>query len=360
MQISPFRLPIQPIACERARSTLEGGEAVSDGLLATSESLRSPRADRTLRHAILLGAVALLAATATAEAAKVYRWTDARGVTHYGDRPPESATARVEVMPFRAEAGAIAALRIENDDGRYLAWADNRLSGPIEVMLHFSRSDNVVATPALPARATVAAGGSSLVAVLSAAEPGRGGDFELRMDSLPGNPSARPQDVEYLLPLKQPSFRIDQGYGGQFSHEDEQNRYAIDLAADVGTPVLAAREGTVMQVESNFDRAGLSLEKFGGRANFVRILHEDGAMSLYAHLKADGALVRVGQRVRAGQQIGLSGNTGFTTGPHLHFAVQVNRGMRLESLPFKMVGPAGPLRIAGGPHDSGVGTAPGK
>ncbi|MDQ3269401.1 MAG: M23 family metallopeptidase [Pseudomonadota bacterium] len=298
-----------------------------------------------------------MAAAPAADAAKVYRWTDAQGVTHYGDRPPESA-AKVKMIPVRAEPGSIAGLRIENDGGRYLAWADNRLSGPIEVMLHFSRSDNVVAVPALPARATVAAGGSSLVAVLSAAEPGRSGDFGLRMDSLPGDPSARPRDVEYLLPLRQPTFRIDQGYGGQFSHEDEQNRYAIDLAADVGTPVLAAREGTVMQVESNFDRAGLSLEKFGGRANFVRILHDDGAMSLYAHLKADGALVRVGQRVRAGQQIGLSGNTGFTTGPHLHFAVQVNRGMRLQSLPFKMVGPAGPLRIAGAPRDGGIAQTP--
>jgi len=61
-------------------------------------------------------------------------------------------------------------------------------------------------------------------------------------------------------------------------------------------------------------------------------------MGLYAHLRPEGVLVRVGQRVRQGQQIGLSGNTGFTSGPHLHFAVQVNRGMNLVAIPFRMPG----------------------
>jgi murein DD-endopeptidase MepM/ murein hydrolase activator NlpD len=100
-----------------------------------------------------------------------------------------------------------------------------------------------------------------------------------------------------------------------------------------------------MQVESDFDKAGLDLEKYGGRANYVRILHDDGTMALYAHLREEGVLVRVGQRVRAGQRIGLSGNTGFTSGPHLHFALQVNRGMRLVSVPFRMIGPDGYLSL---------------
>jgi murein DD-endopeptidase MepM/ murein hydrolase activator NlpD len=160
---------------------------------------------------------------------------------------------------------------------------------------------------------------------------------------VPGDPNARPRDVQYLMPLRQPRQRIDQGYGGSFSHNDPQNYYAVDFAAPIGTPVLAARAGTVMEIESDFDKAGLNLEKFGGRANFVRILHDDGTMGLYAHLQENGVLVRVGQRVRAGQQIGSSGNTGFTTGPHLHFVVQVNRGMRLESIPFQMAGPQGAL-----------------
>ena len=50
--------------------------------------------------------------------------------------------------------------------------------------------------------------------------------------------------------------------------------------------------------------------------------------------------VRAGQTVNAGQRIGLSGNTGFSTRPHLHFAVQVNRGMQLVSIPFRMRGVA--------------------
>jgi murein DD-endopeptidase MepM/ murein hydrolase activator NlpD len=292
-----------------------------------------------------IATLVLLAATAGVEASRVYRWTDRNGVTHYGDRPPDAGAANLRVIPVRAEPGAIVRLRVESQDGQYMAWADNALAGPIEVMLHFNRRSNVRGTPALPARATVPARNSALVSRLTLDDAGRGGEFELRLDSVPGDPSAKPRDVEYRLPLRLASSRVDQGFGGRFSHDDPQNLYAVDFAAPEGTAVLAARDGVVMQVESNFDRAGLDREKYGGRANFVRIVHDDGTMALYAHLKPEGVLVRVGQQVRAGQQIGMSGNTGFTTGPHLHFVVQVNRGMRLVSIPFRMAGPGGPLRL---------------
>ena len=283
-----------------------------------------------------------------AHAAKIYRWTDDAGVTQYGDQPPMAEAVPVTVIPVEYEPGAIAQLRVENQGSRYLAWAENRLPGPIEVQLRFQAQDNIAGRPALPTRTLLAPRSSVVVTQLAASDPTRSGRFELRMDSVPGDPTARPRDVEYRLPLEQYRIRIDQGYGGGFSHNDPANRYAIDFAADEGTAVLAAREGVVMQVESDFQRAGLDREAYGGRANFVRILHDDGSMALYAHLQPEGAYVRVGQRVRTGQQIGLSGNTGFTTGPHLHFAVQVNRGMRLESIPFRMNGPTGPLRIDDG------------
>lgn len=301
----------------------------------------------------------LLTLAQEAQAGQVYRWTDADGITHYGDQPPRRADAEVSTIPVFVEPAAIARMRIEPVGDGYQVWADNRLPGPIEVKLDFTRHSNAVGDPLLPARATVAADGSALVAVLRAREPTQPVSFELRMDSLPGNPSAAPQDVQYQLPLQLAALpgpgagpRIDQGYAGRFSHRDPENRYAVDFATPIGTPVLAARAGVVMQVESDFDRTGLDRDKLGGRANFVRILHDDGAMTLYAHLKPGGVLVRVGQHVRGGQQIGLSGNTGFTTGPHLHFVVQVNRGMRLVSLPFRMSGPVGPLHIDDESHPS--------
>jgi murein DD-endopeptidase MepM/ murein hydrolase activator NlpD len=113
-----------------------------------------------------------------------------------------------------------------------------------------------------------------------------------------------------------------------------------------------------MQIETGFERAGRNAETDAGRANIIRILHNDGTMALYAHLKPEGVLVRVGQRVRKADVIGLSGNTGFSAGPHLHFVVQANRGMSLESMPFRMFGPQGILRFTEPKPDEHAGQNP--
>ena len=256
-----------------------------------------------------------------------------------GDGTPDDGTRRGATASGPA---AIATLRIEPGDGDYLAWANNHLAGPIEVILRAGAGADVPSDPPLPARASVPAGGSALVARLRPAS-GRSGSLRLSLEAVPGSSNARPRDIEYLPPL-QGQARIDQGFGGSFSHNDEQNRHALDFAADIGTPVFAARAGTVMQVEAGFRASGLAFGDYGTRANFIRLLHDDGSMALYAHLAADGVQVRIGQQVQAGQRIGLSGNTGFSTGPHLHFAVQVNRGMQLVSIPFRMRGVAMPGR----------------
>ena len=81
--------------------------------------------------------------------------------------------------------------------------------------------------------------------------------------------------------------------------------------------------------------------KYQSRANAVRILHEDRTMAVYAHLQADSVRVTPGQRVERGAWLANSGNTGFSTGPHLHFAIQRNTGMDLVSVPFEFAGPDG-------------------
>lgn len=304
---------------------------------------------RSVAVALLTG-VAMLAGMTDAEAARLYRWKDRYGVTQYGDQPPaqdELPASDVNVIRFRNPPGALVRLRLENKAGRYQAWADNLLHGPAEVILRFKRDRNVYASPALPAGATVPARSSVLVATVAITDPIRGGDFELLLDGLPGDPAARPTAYEYRLPFDYARVRVDQGPGGSFSHNDPQNRYAVDFALAEGTPIVAVREGVVMQVESDFDKAGLNREKYGGRANFIRLLHDDGSMAVYAHLQPEGVQVRTGQRVRLGQRIGLSGNTGFSTAPHLHFVLQVNRGMRLQSIPFRMFGPLGELKFPG-------------
>jgi murein DD-endopeptidase MepM/ murein hydrolase activator NlpD len=300
-----------------------------------------------IQPALFTLAAIMITSALPASAGQVYRWTDRDGIVHYDGDRPDAPGADVTVLPFQAEPSAIARLRLETGEGVYLAYADNMLAGPIEVMLH-SEGGNaaIVGEPALPARATVPARGSTLVARLHAAPGSRGGSFKVRLQAVPGSPNAKPQDYEYAYPLQTRTLRVEQGFGGSFSHNSVENHYAVDFAADIGTTVLAAREGTVMQIASDFDKASLDAERFGGRANFVRILHDDGSMAVYAHLSMEGVLVRAGQRVRRGQPIGVSGNTGFSTGPHLHFVVQVDRGMRLESIPFRMFGPAGILRFS--------------
>ena len=290
----------------------------------------------------------LLLATLPAEAARFWRWQGEDGVTQYGDRPPPDGSARpAESFGYRRQSGPPVQLRVVDRGSHHEVHAGNRLPGPVQVELRMRQGDNVTSVPHMPVQAVLPARSETVVARLYVPDPRRGSAFDVVLDQMPGDPRARPVDYEYRLPFEYGRIRVDQGFGGRYSHDDAQNRYAVDFAVPEGTPVLAAREGVVLQVESDFSGTGLDRERYGGRANYVRILHTDGSMALYAHLKPEGVLVRVSQRVRQGQQIALSGNTGFSTAPHLHFVVQANAGMHLASIPFRMFGALGELDFNG-------------
>ncbi|HLS84417.1 MAG TPA: M23 family metallopeptidase [Arenimonas sp.] len=218
----------------------------------------------------------------------------------------------------------------------------NLAAGPVEVELQAGWLQDMAAQPALPHRRVLAAGAREQVALLVMTGPAP--RHELTLLAVPGPPYAVARDVVYSLPVEESAFRLGQGFHGGFSHDDPANRYALDLEVAEGTAVLAARGGMVMEAIGGFSEGGLD-RTLADRANLVRVLHEDGSMALYAHLREGGVTVRPGQAVSLGQVLGYTGNTGFSSGPHLHFAVQVNAGMRLESVPFRMIGPEGLLPL---------------
>jgi len=162
---------------------------------------------------------------------------------------------------------------------------------------------------------------SQLVMVLRDVQKQKSGRYRIFCEWTIGDKDAHHDDsILYRFPYAdEKSYRVLQGYGSRFSHTGLE-KYAIDFKMDVGTPVHAARSGVVARVvESN--EIGCWEDGCGKFANYMVVLHDDGTTGEYYHLKKDGALIDVGIRVVAGQKIALSGNTGHTTMPHLHFAV---------------------------------------
>jgi murein DD-endopeptidase MepM/ murein hydrolase activator NlpD len=118
-------------------------------------------------------------------------------------------------------------------------------------------------------------------------------------------------------------------------------KYAVDFSMPDGTELYAAREGVVVDVESRHRLGGAS-RKYAAYANFVVIEHSDGSTGEYYHLQQNRVFVRPGDNVKRGQLIGLSGSTGFTSVPHLHFAVyKALPDGDTQSLPFRFISATG-------------------
>jgi murein DD-endopeptidase MepM/ murein hydrolase activator NlpD len=253
----------------------------------------------------------------------------------------------VAPLAARAQSAGPADLVVVRQGQDVLAYAHNRLDGPVEVELAAGDLSGMDSDVPLPLRRVLPA--NQRVPLARLTPRGESGQPSLQLTATPGEPNRVARDVVYSLPVDETRFELGQGFHGGFSHQDEANRYAVDLIVAEGTPVLAARGGVVMQALSGFREGGAD-PALADRANQIRVLHEDGSMALYAHLQEGAVYVGAGDTVGLGQVIGRAGNTGYSTGPHLHFAVQLNGGMRLVSIPFRMIGPDGflPLRTNSG------------
>jgi murein DD-endopeptidase MepM/ murein hydrolase activator NlpD len=136
----------------------------------------------------------------------------------------------------------------------------------------------------------------------------------------------------YALPFENGRAHfLVQGYFGKFSHKE---RAALDFKMRRGTKILAARDGVVTRVKEDGDKGGWN-RKYRQYGNNIIITHADNSRSGYWHLQKDGVLVNVGDTVKKGQVIALSGNTGYTAFPHLHFIVWTSRGGQWQQVPTR-------------------------
>lgn len=158
--------------------------------------------------------------------------------------------------------------------------------------------------------------------------------FQYRFDQ--GNLISTKHDDAYAYGLPYTSSRphkLVQGYFGKFSHSDT---HALDFEMPEGTQIVAAREGVVIKTKQDSNRGGPSRD-FIDQGNFVWIYHNDGTFGSYFHLRQNGVRVKVGQQVKRGDLIGLSGNTGWSSAPHLHFEVLLPNNGAKKTVPTKFL-----------------------
>ncbi len=139
--------------------------------------------------------------------------------------------------------------------------------------------------------------------------------------------SGYPEVAQYALPWAATTQHVLlEGNCGTGTNKGV-SRYAYDFGMAVGTSVIAARAGTVTALETGFEAGNFP------EPNYVQITHADGSIGHYMQLAQNGAVVAVGDYVGLGQAIALSGDTGMTDLPALHFEVTADVGGYWESIP---------------------------
>lgn len=240
-----------------------------------------------------------------------------------------------------AQSGYPFAVAVEKESGGHRIVARNEGPAPVSVKVSLTMAVNATADQALPVFAVVPPNGGVLyLARVTTVLSGASASFKTESTWMLGDLNARPDGSPYRLPYPDGyQFRIGQSPGGPITtHTASDSRFAVDIPMPEGTPVVAARRGVVMATKVD-QIDGAPDPRLSARANDVEILHPDGTIGLYAHLAPGGVRVYPGQKVEAGAVIGLAGSTGYSSGPHLHFAVQrvIKSGDALvrESLPFQ-------------------------
>jgi len=289
-----------------------------------------------LGRILLLLGLPLLATPALA--LTIYKYTDANGVVTYSDQSAPGAQVFVFSDRMVEKLDTQVKLETRKHAAGETLLVRNDLFAPVDIELKLENVVNAVGAPAKPIRWVLPPRSQIRLATLAPRDASKPLKYTPKLRHALGDPRLLPKPYKYPLPWRGGPFRLTQGANGQYSHFTPKGRYAVDIAMPEGTPIVSARGGMVVKIEN-----GQSGRGNNPAGNFVRIMHDDGTMGVYLHLMKGSVAVREGQRVESGTRIARSGNTGNSTGPHLHFVVQRNVGLAIESIPFDFSQPVNSL-----------------
>lgn len=290
----------------------------------------------TGRVAILASAALMLVVSGVASSQSMYKYRGDDGEWIYSDRPPDDE-AMIEVRDLEVSKSVGTVDVTHGFVGQSVELtAHNEFYAPVELTLQIKTIQGLqYPHPDQEMRWVLPPRSDTPLFTLNLLENSAPPFLEYQFKYLAGDPSARHRPGGgYRAPFAVASnYPITQAFPEIATHTTLDSQYAVDLAMPIGTDIFAARDGVVFDVASNNFTAGLDPKRDGPNANVVRVMHDDGTYAVYAHLNTNTIRVRPGDRVRRGEYIADSGNTGFSSGPHLHFAVLRNAGMRIESVP---------------------------
>ena len=308
------KMQSQLLASEEARRELETGMGV------VQSTLRDAIVERDHAHdqATMPGAAEDHAGDAIADTARSEEFSVALDIL--SDELKQASSARAEAVAEARQA------KIEADE--LAVERDQILARHDEIFAQLEDAVNISVEPLNKVFRSVGMNPDDVLRTIRSGYSGQGGPLNPIAYSSHGNAAISNGETKAnqiivtldqmntyriameKLPLAMPvadSFRYTSGFGRRWGRMHE----GIDMAGPVGTPIVAPGDGVVIF-------AG----RQSGYGNLIKIKHELGTETRYAHLSK--IRVKVGQRVSQGERIGDMGNTGRSTGPHLHYEVRVN------------------------------------